>query len=301
MNRVTTKSLSALIPIEFNYSYYKNEKLKFNTTTYKEGYSFIEYTALKNFQDITINNQSCFILTSALNLDDVFDRGTEYNLGQLPGSCVLQPRNSQIYYINYNPVNNTFIHDIEQTTIFYFSPIKNTNTVEILVNNQYVQIDEEYPYTARLQTRTLDPESIHRQRFECVYQKGLITFKTRTNTGYRYLSFGTDFILRAIGTMFNNSIVNDYVFRIIEITPQNITTGFAPNNSWVTYYFDNTDQTNNKTVALKRILPTQTHLLFDFPYNNTVLNGIANLNIANLKTSITPQYGPAPIVNINTN
>lgn len=301
MASIVYKSLSSLTPIELKYEYYKDEQLQTSTVTYRDGISFYNIEGLNNFKDLTINRDSCLVLTSAINLSSIFVPSQDVTLGKLPGSIYLQPRNSLIYYTKLNTATNTFILGLTSSSPFYIQPLPNSNEVEIFVDGLFVQVDEEYPYVVRTSNRTLDPESINRQRFEIVYQNDLITIKTKTNSGYRYLAFNNDNTLRAVGLVMNESVINDYVFKCIPVTRLNINQGFTPSNNWVTYYYDIEQVTNNKNVIVnKDLYPVPTNLLIDFPIEKAAETASININIANLKTGVTPAGSPAPVNNAYT-
>lgn len=297
MASITYKSLSSLQPIELKYSYYKDEELKNKKISFKEGYTFYQNDALIGYQDSTINRESSFVLTSAIPLNQLFVSPETYKLGKLPGTVYLQPRNSTIYYAAYNTTTNSITLSTTGS-LLYILPIQGTNEVELLMNNQYLQVEENYPFKVITFPRTLPTNDIKRQRFECVFQNSLITFKTQTIDGPRYLTFNNDNILRATGVMFNNSLVNDYVFKVIPVSNSSTTINFNPVNSWLTYYFSFTQEQENKTVTINKEFLAPTNMLIDFPVEEAVKTGKANINIANLKTSVTPFDGPAPINNL---
>ena len=208
---------------------------------------------------------------------------------------------SFIYFVKYNSSTNTLQKTLTSSSHFFIQPINNTKEVELFVEGKYVQVDEQYPYTLRLNSRSLDPEIIHRQRFSLHFENGLISFKTKTDSGYRYLAFNSDNTLRAVGVIFNDSVVNNYVFKCYPVTDVTTAPGFIPTNNWVTYYFDIESQTENKTVTInKDIQKVPTNLLIDFPIESAVETGKAKINIANLKTQVTPTGGPAPVDNSYT-
>jgi hypothetical protein len=96
----------------------------------------------------------------------------------------------------------------------------------------------------------------------------------------------------------NESIINDYVFKCIPVTTIKQETNFIPYNNWTTYYFDVQSKTENKTVDVNQnFVDTNIHYLVDFPYEDATDLGIANINIAGLKTNVTPTGGPAPVNN----
>jgi hypothetical protein len=306
MASIIYKSLSTLTPVELKYEYYKNEELQASTVTYKDGISFYNVEGFNNFRDLTINRDSCLVLTSAINLSSVFTSSQDVGIGKLPGSVYLQPRGTTIYYVHYDLESNTFYQELTSTTQsyrsqFYIQPLPNSNEVEIFVDGKYLQVDQEYPYVVRLNERSLDPESIDRQRFEVIFQNNIITIKTKTNSGYRYLALNSDNTLRATGLVMNESVINDYVLKGIPVTNPSLTRGFTPTNNWVTYYYDVEQATNNKNLAVnKNILPVPTNLLVDFPIEKAAETGTVNINIANLKTGVTPAGGPAPVNNSYT-
>lgn len=298
MAEIVYKSLSSLSPIELKYEYYRDEELVSQTTTYQDGFSFYEVEGLKGFQDVTINRDSVLILTSTVDLSSVFTASQEVELGKLPGSFLLQPRNSTIYFLKYKETTNSLVQTLTSASIIYLQPINNTNEVELFIDNKYIQVEAEYPYKVYLGDRTLDPEEINRQRFKTVYDNGFISFKTKTDSGYRYLAFNNDNVLRAVGLILNDTIINDYIFKCLPITSTTLNRGFKPSNDWVTYYFDIEQENENKTVTINKDLnTTQTNLLVDLPLERAAETGSVTVNIANLKTALTPSGGPAPVNN----
>ena len=297
MASIVYKSLSSLSPIELKYQYYKDEELITEPAEFQEGYYFHKIKGFEDYQDVAINKESCFVLTSAIPLNQVFKREITSPLNQQPATLILQPRNSFIYFVKYQGLSNTFQLTLTSSSHFFVQPIQN-DEVELIVDRKYVQVDEDYPYTIRLNERTLDPESIHRQRFFMFYEKGFIHFKTKTDQGYRFLAFNNDNILRAVGVIFNENLVNDYIFKCLPVTDITTSPGFIPSNNWVTYYFDIESQVENKTLTVNKSLENlPTNLLVDFPIENAVETGTATINVANLKTYVTPTGGPAPVDN----
>jgi hypothetical protein len=297
MANVVYKSLSSLSPIVLQYNYYSNEKLVTTANTFKNGYNVTSLQGLANYQDVAINKSSCFVLTSTVNLSAIFAPLNPLNIGSLPAAVMLQPRFSNTQFVTYN--TNTFELNLSSgSSIFCISPIPGTSQVELFVNNKYLQIANSYPYNAILSNVTLPTRDINRQRFNVVYQNNTISFYTLTDSGYRYLSFNNfDYTLRATGILLNNSVYNDYVFTCIPITSITQQQGFTPTNDWITYYFDVETKTENKTVTVNKDYDTLTNLLIDFATDSAISSGIANVNIANLKTNLTPTGGPAPLDN----
>lgn len=296
MASITYKSLSALQPVELKYQYYKDENFKGTKLSFAGGYTLYKHDTLTNYQDTTINRESAFVLTSAIPLNQVFPEPEDYSLGKLPGTILLQPRNTTIFFAAYRASTKNFTLNSVGTP-FYISPVPETNEVEILVNNQYLQVNKNYPYEVTIDPRPLITER-NRQRFECVYQGSTITFKTKTQEGYRYLAFNNDNILRATGILFNSSVVNDYIFKCIPVTRNTFEYNFKPENQWLTYYNSFLQEQDNKTVAVNKEFLVPTNFLIDFPIEEAVKTGKASINIANLKTNVTPFGSPAPVNNL---
>jgi hypothetical protein len=290
-------SLSALQPVDPAYSYSSIEPLQKKHITYNSGLNVVSLYSTENFQDIAFNNETCLILTSSVHLSSFFTAQLFEN--NFFGSVYLRPRRSEIFYWAYNPRQNSVYLSLSATQVF-ISPVPGTKEVELLINREYVQVDVNYPYEVTLNSQTLDPESIHRQRFVCTIQDGTATFRTKTNSGDRYLGFSNDGVLRATGTVLNNAVLNDYVFNIEYIAVNTGLHGFIPVNDYVTYYFDIEGLTQNKTLAInKKISNIPTNYLLSFPFNS-ITDNTTNINIANLKNVVTPDGGPASIDNSYT-
>lgn len=302
MVEVVYKSLTALHPLELRYEYFNNNILNTETVGYQEGYSFYKVTGLTNFTDTSINKGSCFVLTTGINLGSFFSQPETISIGEIPGTFKLQSRNSTIIFAKYNSSSNTITFDSLEGDNFFITPIKNsTREIEIRVGDLNLQIDSTYPYTARLGESIVVEEEKYRQRFYYTYINGFIGFKVITNEGSRFLSFGVDNILRGVGVILNESRINDYYFKCINVTSNNLSYDFIPANKWVTYFLDFPNQENNSDVSLNKEFTNNTvNYLVDFPIEQAIKTGRATINIANLKTGFTPAGGPSPVDNSYT-
>lgn len=293
MTGIVYKPLSSLAPVELNYNYNNNENLKRTYNLFNNGLRTSNLFSTKNYQDVTFNNYSCFILTTSVFIDAVFDSSKTLTIGQVPGSVILQSRGSIVYYVKHNTVKNTLQATLTSASIIYIDPVPGTDEAELKIENNFLQVEKNYPYTVKLNEKTLDPEEIYRQRFKILQQNNIIMFKTLTDSGYRYLALNNDNTLRATGLILNESIVNDYVFHCIPVTTLNLSAGFIPSNQWVTYYYDIENRTNNKNLAIKKqFSETFTNFLIDFPFEEITTTNTTKINIANLKTNLTPTGGP---------
>lgn len=299
MPSIVYKSLSTLAPLDFKYDFFKNETLQIQKDGYLEGFSFSKLLGLENFRDIAINKNSCLILTSAVNLSSFFTGDRLFSIGEIPGCVKLQTTNSNIFYANYNITTNNFSFDSLEGVGFTILPVTNGQLYEseIIVNDLYLQVDREYPYTVRLGNYITDLTDNYRQRFFCTYQNNTLIIKTKVDNGFRYLSTGEDNILRATGTVLNNVVVNNYIFKTFNFTTSGFNYNFSPSNDWVTYFLDFSNQANNNDLTINKSYTVPTHFLIDFATEEIIKNKIGSINIANLKTGYTPAGGPASVNN----
>jgi hypothetical protein len=294
---VVYKPLSGLVPVELKYEYSRNEKLNLESFRFNEGLSFNTIKGLNDFQDVAINKNTCLALTNTIFLSSVFEQPYYKNsIARYPTSIKASTRDNPSKHISYNSSQNVLIASEINPSSIYLNPVKNTREVEIFIDGKYLQIENSYPYKAYLQEESLDPEEIQRQRFSVTYQEGFISFKILTPSGFRYLSFGVDGILRATGAAFNNTIINDYIFKCEILTDDKTVLGFVPSNDWVAYYSDN-QNAENRTVNIELKDPNVlTNFLLDFPIERTAKTGVGYINLANLKTNVSPVGHPSPII-----
>jgi len=308
MANIVYKSLSSLSPVALKYKYYRDENLISTANSYYEGYNFYQLQGLTNFQDVAINKGSCFVLTSSIDIDTVFSPPSQtLNVNFIPSSFILNTINfdiKSINYVSYLANNNSFSLNLSgNEAVFTIVPIISTNKVELFVNNKNVIVDKNYPYVISLTPRSLDKDNLYRQRFEIDYQNNVITIKTVTTEGYRYLAIGSDNVLRATGMILNDAAIghNNYAFNCIPVTSPSLNIGFIPTNNWVSYFYDIESGVENKTVTVNRnINSVPTNFLIDFSVEAALESGNAIVNIANLKTTMTPTGGPSPFNNIYT-
>lgn len=297
MSSITYKSLSALKPINLNYAFNSTEPLLKQQVTYDTGLNTQILEGTNQFQDISFNNDTCLVLTSSINLSAFFS--TKLFENNFFGSVLLRNRNSEINYVSYNPFLNSLYLSLSASQI-YIQPVTDSKEVELIVERKYIQVKENYPYEIILSDKTLDPESIHRQRFIPTIQNNTISFKTKTDTGYRYIGFCTDGILRATGTVLNESILNDYVFNVEYVAVNTGIYGFIPVNEYLTYYFDFENGTNNKNLTVNKTANENiNNYLLSFTFED-IVNNNTNINIANLKNIVTPAGGIATVNNSYT-
>lgn len=296
MSVLTYQPITSLVPIKPVYRFYKEEPLNTTNVIFRSGYNFINLDGFNNFQDITISNSSCFILTSSISLSSFFKNDSKKELGQLPGSVILQSKETSVFYAGYDKDNNLIVNSFEPV-VFLLYPV-NDSEVELKVNGMFVQVDETYPYHVRLNKTPLNEDEIHRQRFIYYYHNNTLTLKTLTSSGYRYLSFTKDGTMKATGFILNIATLHNYALQVFEVTTDSLEYGFQPKNSWVTYFQDFESQANNENLSINKVFSdTAINFLVNFELKNSITTGEAPINIANLKTEFTPTGGPAPVDN----
>lgn len=295
MATITYKSLTALQPIELNYNFYNNENLVKSTDGFEEGYNLNFVEGLNNFQDITINKNTCFVLTSSIILSSLFVNQQQLKIGQIPATINLQPRNSLIYYLGYNFDRDEVLSTYLTPQNFFITPV-NEKEIEIKVGNFYLEVDDAYPYKIRANNLVLPVDQIRRRRFKYTTENNQISLIAQTKDGDRFLALGNDNILRATGIVLGNNIANDYIFKVQNVTQGNIDYNFTPNNTWVTYFLDFPNQANNTNILVnKEYSNINTNFLISFPIGKS--SNKVNINIANLKTGYTPTGSPTTMNN----
>jgi hypothetical protein len=93
----------------------------------------------------------------------------------------------------------------------------------------------------------------------------------------------------------NNTVLNNYNFNVVEVTEQAYSRGFIPKTGIVSYFMSFQDKKYNKNVTVRERFNVRTNLLASFSIHEAVINGTANINLANLRTNYTPEGTPLSI------
>jgi hypothetical protein len=291
---ITYLPLSSLQPIKLTYDYKYDEILNKAGSMYASGLRLESLKAFENFQDIVKNRGNTLILTSSVDLSWVFKGETALSRNSLPSTIILKPINS----INFFAAREGTTERITLSSVPSFINIRTvpgSTDVELLVNGKYFQVERNYPFTVYLSDTALTGPDLYRQRFEYDVTGTVVKFKANTITGSRYLAFNNDSIMRAVGTILSNSVLNQYLFNAIEVTTSAYTKGFIPTNDIVSYFLSFEDRINNKNVKIKETKEVKTNFLISFSIYDAITTGVANLNIANLRTVFTPEGIPIPL------
>lgn len=304
MATVVYRTLADLEPVRLNYQYNYNENLNAKVVGYTEGLNLQLVDSFINFQDFTINRDTCLVLTTAVNLSSIFQKQTTKKIGEIPLTLKIQstptfPGLSGSFYAIYDEANALIIKTATTSADaanFFFNPIDvDSLKVEILVGEKYLQADAAYPYTIRVNDKITDNNEVYRQHFYCESYNNRFALKTYTNVGYRYLAFCSCGTMRGTGVILNSDIVNNYL--LSAVTNKDLNYNFTPNNKWITYYQDFPSQVFNKDVSLNKTFDTQINFLFDFPLLPAIKDKVGTINIANLKSGLTPTSSPPQIDN----
>ncbi len=298
---LTVYSLSALRPAELEYTYNSSEKLKYTTITYSNGLSFNSYEALNKLQDVALSKKNILFLTDTKPLTSIFEQTTELSpIGKIAGSFYLSTTQREDVKVN---SDNTLSLELSSTNkaIITVVPI-NSTTVELYSGGIQLVVDSNYPYTLRASNAALAPDQIYRKRFKFEYANNLMTFQTVTKEGTRYISYGKDKILRAIGLTLNNVNINPHLFVPSFVTNSSLNVGYDPTSMEVKYYNDIESFKNRTTLDIKEKTVAETNLLISCATSDITKREKANINIALLRTNYTSTgaYAPTLVASADT-
>lgn len=279
--------LSALSPVKFNYNFSDEQEFKGRHKPVANNFFYYEHDGFKNFKDAAISKKSVLVLTETAPLENIFSSKTfSRGLGTISGSFFIKAngrfltvKNNLIY--RGSPCGNS-----SNPSLITISSLKN-NLVEIRIGSKLVEIDPVYPFTAKL----VDTETfgdVQYRQFETDFADNKIAFKIKTPIGYRFLAFGIDNTLRAVGVELNDLPINQYHFEVISHTRTSINYGFDVKLSElkeVKYFNSFTDQRYNQTVDIKQVINRDTNYLISCPTLDISINSNPSANIANLKTN----------------
>jgi hypothetical protein len=277
-------SLSAISPVDFTYNFNKEEKLSGKYYSYNNGFSFKTYDAFEGVQDASLSKKTCLILTNNKPLKNVFlSDSRQLNIGTVAGTCFLKSNNQYITTLNHG----LYLGGTGEKALISIAVVTDKEVELKLGKDQFIQIDKKYPYTARVSTEALDGNELYRQRFEVDYKDNLICFKAKTLEGYRFLSYGSDLTIRAVGLSLNETVVNPYLFTPEFVSSNGLYYDFDAVTKEIKYYNELSTTKDRYTVKLKNKKIADTHLLLSCSTTTIAASSVANANIASLKTNFT--------------
>ncbi len=289
MNSVDLISLHPIVP---SYSYHKNEDLTHNNQIYQNGLTVKTFNGFEGYKDISFVKGSCFVLTSAVSMHQIFqnDVDTITNWTFKRGKVFRLSING-----SYIESNSNSLRGGNKGSAIYMSPIQSNGTVQLSINGLHFEISPAYPFLCSLvseEDRADDPTLYN---FFPLYDTvtGHICFKVVTAAGYRFLALNSvDQYVRATGLIVDTAI-QDYEFTVTDYISEEFF-GFSSSNDWGVYYNELDSKTHNKDAMIQTVVnDIPTHMLIDFPLSSALSASEVNINIANLKTNLTPSSGPS--------
>ena len=284
---VKTLSLSSLSPLRLAYNYNSKEALNARYGVVDSGLRYYEHDLLTDCADGAFSQQNAIVLTKQRDIQEIFDQPTtQVGLKNIACCFYLSVPNTEILNgDNIIKIRNKqfFVGGKGTDVIFNTFPIEN-GIVELKTDQHQIAVAENYPYELILLEEPLQ-ENVRRQRFEIVVLDGQIALKNLTSAGYRYLSYGSDRILRCVGLQLNETIVNQYLFVPIFLSDDNVPYDFDPSSKEVRYYnqFGLTEQ--ERTVDVKKQIQLDTNLLVSCSLEDITTAEEINVNIAITKTN----------------
>jgi len=295
-------------PLSAEYQYDSNIDLKPTMTYWRDGYRMIHHPIFQYARDVTANQQTIFYLSTAGSFFDfaeekVFDYadlGTyiTFNLG---GSYISSLGNSLI-------LSGL---EVDETTFFRIIPNENGTYSFLNGTNKYVTVDRIMPYNLTL-SDPLDLDNIDLQQFKIfsprLNQIYITTYFDTPTPGYgadiiqRYWSYSpVTSAMRCIGMNSDDdyAMSNNYIFDVDNFNLIFTLDGLTRDQTWIHYYNSLVDKTNNFNLELyeeRCISGIDLSRLIDLPYHSQInLNdenkiGSFNINFANLKNVLTPEY-----------
>ena len=295
----SVNSLSGLVPVKLNYNYNNNEALTFSPKVYSNQLTYYKYSAFTNIQDVALSKQNALFLTETKPLSNVFEQAEKTSLvGDIAGTFFLTTSSVSLTASQYLQHNNGLLYFGPPTyEIVVLSVIPITSDVVELYTKDGIPIvvDAEYPYTVRVSTLPLAPDEQYRKQFVFDYANNTISLKTTTSSGSKFISYGVDGILRAIGAMFNKTIISPYLFTPVFITDSSLIIGFDPTSNEVKYYNDLESFKKRATVDIKTKNVAETNLLISCATSDITKDESTNINIALLRTNFTSTGTYAPL------
>lgn len=282
---VTTHSLSALTPIKFTYKFNKEERLTNNKYAFYNGFSYYTHSALSAAQDVLMSKKNLLILTDNISLRDIFHSDSDQvNIGKIAGSFYLKsPSNAYVTKIK----NDVFMGGVGEKLGVTVVPITN-NLVELVVDKtRKLTVDENYPYTVKISDDQFSDGKLLRQRFEMDYFDGRVSFKIQTKEGPRFMSFGADKVIRAVGLELNETVVNPCRFYVEMISDNGIYYNFDAKTSEVKYFNELGSFNNQNNVVIKEDQESNTHLLISCATSLLGVSAEVPVNIALTKSNFS--------------
>jgi hypothetical protein len=288
---VDTLSLSALAPIKLTYSFNSAESLQSKLHSNSSNLRFRTHELLDDNEDIAISKHNMLSLTNIKDVKSIFEnKPTTIGIDVISGSFQLTLQNSSFLEERERIIKTAndkfYMGGKGEVAVFHLLHL-DTGGCNLKINNKYVQVEEEYPYALVSSEEPLLDENASRQRFFIEYRNKLMTIKTQTKEGMRYLSCGSDRVLRFVGVELNQTKINNYYMLPTFISSSSLYYGFDSTAKEIRYFNEVSETDNQKTVNIKRQIPTNTNLLVSCPSVQLAESSEVGVNISLLKTNFS--------------
>lgn len=280
--------LSALSPIRFTYEFKSKEPLHSKYKVLDNGVRFLEHELLNKSSDSVFSQNNAIVLTEIKDLKQIFEEKTEQLNVRYISACFYLSFPDNIHLVGNTTVKKLnkrfFVGGSGQEAIFNIIPLGN-NLIELKTEQKNLAISENYPYDLILLDEPLQ-ENVFRQQFEIDVFENKFTLKTKTNEGYRYLSYSkVDRALRATGVQLNATTINQYLLEPIFVSKDHISHNFDPTIKEVRYFNQVETTPELKNLNLKTQKQADTNLTISCSLDELITEKEVNVNIAIMKTN----------------
>lgn len=284
-------SLSSLKPLQMSYNLQNanEEVLTKDFVRYEQGLTCYNYNVLENTRDVVVSKNNLIVLTDIKDLANVFEKPlTTVENTLISGNCYLSIPNPtsalkedvKLCYID----ENLYAGGKGKEAVFTIFPVA-SNNVRIKIEDKFLRISSSYPYELFL-TEIMDYNELSSYTFTVTILNNKIALQSNTSEGKRFLACSKqDRKFRAVGLQLNSSVINQYLFNVEFITTQLQTYGFDPRINEIKYY-NNLEESEQATVAIKDRLQADTNLLLTLPTAH-LFSEKASVNISILKTNFS--------------
>ena len=294
-------------PISASYAYDNNLSLQPELIKWNDGYSVVYHPIFDATRDITTNQSTILFLTTATSFFNIMNE-------PIYDSTVIGT------YIALK-INGLYVTNVSGAFYLSDTGITNNSFFRILFNNdgtcslmqgnlQFATVSPYLPYGITMQSKIINgDDSTQRFNFYSVNNSQIYITTTFTSpyTAYdtspiqRFCSYNAHTsAIQCIGmapdhTNYTNN--NNYLFLFEGIGLTTNLNGVTRDQTWISYYnaLDNTINNSNTEIdPTKAISGININRLIDVPYFTKInINGpVGNMdiNIANLKNNMTPEY-----------
>lgn len=260
MASIFVHSLSSLEPVEFVYDNLEKHKLAKQLLIYEGGLGCVLHEGLSSYQDATLSNKTCLMLTENIPLNKILEpKNKKLTIENVSGAFYLKTDQGEYLTLLDDEI---FVGGKGEKILFNASSV-GPKLVELKIDSKtYLQVEKEYPFQLKTSGNPLIREELSRQTFEIDFSDGNVSFRTKTKEGWRYLSWGcVDKVVRATGLTLNETVINSYKFICEFVTKNEIMHGFIPSVAEINYFNSFEHFENNNNINIQSSKEKNVHLL----------------------------------------